>query len=150
MLNDRRFRGHAFGPSLPGKTLHRFIHCGHGHAARRSALPRESYDPTRTWSKPHVCYSAPSQSSSRLAARNCSELSAPPELRLYLARSHAGEKAISELQANATRLMTKQWPYAIIELYLTNELRKQRLKPPSHPISAARRSFTWRVAFATG
>jgi hypothetical protein len=45
MLNDRRFWGRAFGPSPSGKTLHRSIHCWHGHAARRSALPRERFSP---------------------------------------------------------------------------------------------------------
>ena len=45
MLNDRRFWGHASGPSSPGKTLHRFIHYWHAHAARRSALPRERFSP---------------------------------------------------------------------------------------------------------
>jgi hypothetical protein len=45
MLNDRRFLGHASGPSSSGKTLHRFIHYWHAHAARRSALPRERFSP---------------------------------------------------------------------------------------------------------
>src|SRR6202140_1394200 len=45
MLNDRRFWGRVSGPSLSGKTLRRSIHCWHGHAARRSALPRERFSP---------------------------------------------------------------------------------------------------------
>ena len=45
MLNDRRFWGHASGPSSSGKTLHRFIHYWHAHAGRRSALPRERFSP---------------------------------------------------------------------------------------------------------
>jgi len=45
MLNDRRFWGRASGPSSSGKTLNRSIHCWHGHAARRSALPRERFNP---------------------------------------------------------------------------------------------------------
>jgi hypothetical protein len=45
MLNDRRFWGRASGPSLSGKTLRRSIHCWHGHAAGRSALPRERFSP---------------------------------------------------------------------------------------------------------
>jgi len=45
MLNDHRFWGHASGPSSSGKTLHRFIHYRHAHAARRSALPRERFSP---------------------------------------------------------------------------------------------------------
>jgi lipoprotein NlpI len=36
----------------------------------------------------------------------------------YLARSRAGEKAAAELEANARRLTSKQWPYAVTELYL--------------------------------
>ena len=36
----------------------------------------------------------------------------------YLARSRAGEDAASELEANAARLKTKDWPYPVIELYL--------------------------------
>ncbi len=36
----------------------------------------------------------------------------------YLARSRAGEAASEELEANAGRLKTKQWPYAATELYL--------------------------------
>jgi tetratricopeptide (TPR) repeat protein len=36
----------------------------------------------------------------------------------YLARSRAGEKAAAELEANARRLISKQWPYAVTELYL--------------------------------
>src|SRR5882724_11090372 len=44
-LTDHRFWGHASGPSSSGKTLNRSIHCWHGHAARRSALPRERFSP---------------------------------------------------------------------------------------------------------
>jgi lipoprotein NlpI len=36
----------------------------------------------------------------------------------YLARSRAGEAAGPELDANAGRLKTKEWPFAVIELYL--------------------------------
>ncbi len=37
----------------------------------------------------------------------------------YLARARAGETlAAAELEADATRLKTKEWPYAVIELYL--------------------------------
>ena len=45
MLTDHRFWGHASGPSSSGKTLPRSIYCWHGHAARRSALPRERFSP---------------------------------------------------------------------------------------------------------
>ena len=34
------------------------------------------------------------------------------------ARSRAGEAAASELEANASRLKTKEWPHAVIELYV--------------------------------
>lgn len=36
----------------------------------------------------------------------------------YLAKARAGESAEADLEANATRLKTKEWPYAVIELYL--------------------------------
>jgi hypothetical protein len=37
----------------------------------------------------------------------------------YLAQSRAGEAdAFPELEANANRLTSKEWPYAVIELYL--------------------------------
>jgi tetratricopeptide (TPR) repeat protein len=36
----------------------------------------------------------------------------------YLARSRAGEAAGSELETNAARLTSKDWPYAAVELYL--------------------------------
>jgi lipoprotein NlpI len=41
-----------------------------------------------------------------------------PMLFLFLARSRSGETAAPELEANAGRLKTKEWPYAVIELYL--------------------------------
>ena len=45
MLNDHRFWGHASGPSSSVRRSHRSIHCWHGHAACRSALPRERFSP---------------------------------------------------------------------------------------------------------
>jgi hypothetical protein len=42
VLNDHRFWGYASGPSSSGNTLPSSIH---GHAARRSALPRERFSP---------------------------------------------------------------------------------------------------------
>jgi lipoprotein NlpI len=36
----------------------------------------------------------------------------------FLARSRAGEAAEAELEANAGRLKTKEWPFAVTELYL--------------------------------
>jgi lipoprotein NlpI len=36
----------------------------------------------------------------------------------FLARTRAGESAAAELEANATRLKTRVWPYAAIELFL--------------------------------
>jgi tetratricopeptide (TPR) repeat protein len=41
-----------------------------------------------------------------------------PMLFRFLARSRSGENAASELEANAARLKTKGWPYAVIDLYL--------------------------------
>jgi lipoprotein NlpI len=35
----------------------------------------------------------------------------------YIARTRQGEQAASELEANAARLKTKQWPFAVIEFY---------------------------------
>jgi hypothetical protein len=42
VLNDHRFWGYASGPSSSGSTRPSSIH---GHAARRSALPRERFSP---------------------------------------------------------------------------------------------------------
>jgi lipoprotein NlpI len=36
----------------------------------------------------------------------------------FLARSRAGEAAEAELKANAGRLKTEEWPFAVTELYL--------------------------------
>jgi lipoprotein NlpI len=36
----------------------------------------------------------------------------------YLASSRAGQNASAELEANAGRLVTKAWPYAVIDLHL--------------------------------
>jgi tetratricopeptide (TPR) repeat protein len=36
----------------------------------------------------------------------------------YLARTRSGERATAELEANARRLTSKEWPYAVTELYL--------------------------------
>jgi len=36
----------------------------------------------------------------------------------YLALSHMGQDGAAELSANATRLRTKDWPYAVIDFYL--------------------------------
>jgi lipoprotein NlpI len=36
----------------------------------------------------------------------------------YLARERAGENGAGELEANAARLKSKDWPYAVVELYL--------------------------------
>jgi tetratricopeptide (TPR) repeat protein len=39
-------------------------------------------------------------------------------LYLYIARARLGENAMAELEANAARLKTKNWPYPAIELFL--------------------------------
>ncbi len=39
----------------------------------------------------------------------------------FLARERHGEKAASELEANALRLKSKEWPYAVFELYLNKQ-----------------------------
>jgi lipoprotein NlpI len=41
-----------------------------------------------------------------------------PMLFRYLARARGGANATAELEANASRLKSKAWPYAAIELYL--------------------------------
>jgi len=41
-----------------------------------------------------------------------------PMLFRYLARARGGQNATAELEANATRLRSKAWPYATIELYV--------------------------------
>jgi len=45
----------------------------------------------------------------------------------YLARSRGGEAAGPELDANTGRLKTKEWPYAVIELYLDRRAPKATL-----------------------
>ena len=48
----------------------------------------------------------------------------------YLAREHVGENGEAELEANAARLKNKDWPYAVIELYLGR-------RPPAEVLSVA-------------
>ena len=48
----------------------------------------------------------------------------------YLARSRVGESAGSELEGNIGRLKTKEWPYAVTELYLGN-------RSPAETLAAA-------------
>jgi tetratricopeptide (TPR) repeat protein len=52
--------------------------------------------------------------------RRCLELEADVEAMLlhYLAQARIGQASVSDLDANATRLRSKEWPYPIIELYL--------------------------------
>jgi lipoprotein NlpI len=51
----------------------------------------------------------------------------------YLARTRDGEAAASELEANATRLNAKEWPYAVVELYLGKRM-------PAATLSAAKKA----------
>ena len=52
----------------------------------------------------------------------------------YLARARAGETgAAAELEANAGRLKTKDWPYAAIELYLGRRSPELTLGAASKP-----------------
>jgi rhomboid protease GluP len=52
----------------------------------------------------------------------------------YLARARAGETAAAaELEANAGRLKTKDWPYAVIELYLGRRSPELTLDAASKP-----------------
>jgi lipoprotein NlpI len=55
-------------------------------------------------------------------------------LYLYLARARAGEiGAAGELEANSGRLKTKEWPYAVIELYLGKRSLKLTLDAAAKP-----------------
>jgi hypothetical protein len=51
----------------------------------------------------------------------------------YISRARLGENAASELEANASRLKTKEWPYAVIELYLGKRLPDATLAAASKP-----------------
>lgn len=51
----------------------------------------------------------------------------------YLARLRAGEAAASELDANASRLKTKEWPHAAIELYVGKRTPEATLDAATKP-----------------
>jgi lipoprotein NlpI len=51
----------------------------------------------------------------------------------YLARTRGGEEAEAELEANARRLKTKEWPYAVTELYLNKRSPAATLDAASRP-----------------
>jgi lipoprotein NlpI len=51
----------------------------------------------------------------------------------YLARTRAGEAAAAELEANVGRLKTKDWPYAVAELYLDKRSSPAVLSTASKP-----------------
>ena len=51
----------------------------------------------------------------------------------FLARSRAGEAAEAELEADARRLKTKEWPFAVTELYLGKRLPAATLAAAAKP-----------------
>ena len=51
----------------------------------------------------------------------------------YLARERAGENGAAELEANAVRLKSKDWPYPVIELYLGRRSPAEVLSVASNP-----------------
>jgi len=51
----------------------------------------------------------------------------------YLARERAGENGAAELEANAARLKSKDWPYPVIELYLGRGSPAEVLSVASNP-----------------
>lgn len=51
----------------------------------------------------------------------------------YLARERAGENGAAELEANAARLKSKDWPYPVIELYLGRRSPAEVLSVASNP-----------------
>ena len=52
----------------------------------------------------------------------------------FLARAHLGETlAAGELEANAGRLKTKEWPYAMIEMYLGRRTPELALDAAANP-----------------
>ena len=60
----------------------------------------------------------------------------------YLARARAGEtSALAELQARAGRFKIKNWPYAMIELYLGRRTPEQALAAVSNPIEYCQAQF---------
>ena len=67
----------------------------------------------------------------------------------YVARARAGETiAAAELEANAGRLKTKEWPYAVIELYLgrrTPELALDAAGTPDHRCEAQFYIGQWQI-----
>jgi tetratricopeptide (TPR) repeat protein len=64
-----------------------------------------------------------------------------PMLFLFLARSRAGETAAPELAANAGRLKTKEWPYAVIEFYLGRRQPDTTLKAADKEVERCQAQF---------
>ncbi len=59
----------------------------------------------------------------------------------YLARTRGGEDATAELEANASRLKTKEWPYAVTELYLSKRSPTATLDAASKPDDRCEAAF---------
>jgi lipoprotein NlpI len=59
----------------------------------------------------------------------------------YLARTRGGETANAELEANAGRLKTKEWPYAVTELFLSKRSPAATLDAASKPEDRCEAAF---------
>jgi len=59
----------------------------------------------------------------------------------FLARSRAGEAAEAELEANARRLKTKEWPFAVTELYLGKRSPAATLAAAANPDQTCEAQF---------
>jgi tetratricopeptide (TPR) repeat protein len=68
-------------------------------------------------------------------------VSAYPMLFRFLARSRNGESASAELQANAGRLKTREWPYPVIQLYLGVQQPGATLKSARNDIERCQAEF---------
>jgi lipoprotein NlpI len=70
----------------------------------------------------------------------------------YLARSRAGASASSELEANASRLKDKTWPFAVIEFYLGKRSPQATLDAASKPDERCEAQFyigQWHIVKGT-
>jgi len=59
----------------------------------------------------------------------------------YIARARLKENAASELEANASRLKSQEWPYAVIELYLGKRQPDAVLAAASKPSEQCQANF---------
>ena len=69
------------------------------------------------------------------------EDSAYPAIWHYLARERGGENGAAELEANAARLRSKDWPYPVIELCLGRRSLAEVLSLASKPAERCEAQF---------